>query len=337
MKRGMCLGGGAAAALWGTFLLGGVAQSAGESVRLQPEHIDLLAGPELVGSYHKGPSVAKPYFWPLNDPYLAPVTRAWPMEKAPPGGSMDHPHQKSAWFCHGDIIPEGIEIKNRPKNIDGVDFWSEMPGHGRIVCTGVDEPTSDKNSGGVTTHNEWRAADGTPILNETRTISLHDFGKTRLIVVAIDLHARVAPLTFGDTKEGSFAVRVNDIIREQKGNGRLENADGKIGEKECWGQLSAWCDYSGTIDGKKVGIAILDDPANPYPACWHSRGYGLMAANPFGRAKSGFPAMKAKSDLVKLAKGDHLKLRYGLLIHPGDAREGKVADYFQRFVKLREP
>ena len=46
--------------------------------------------------------------------------------------------------------------------------------------------------------------------------------------------------------------------------------------------------------------------------------------------------MKGRTDLVRLEKGEHLKLRYGLLIHPGDARDGKVAEYFERFVKLRE-
>jgi hypothetical protein len=116
----------------------------------------------------------------------------------------------------------------------------------------------------------------------------------------------------------------------------LENADGKVGEAQCWGRLSAWCDYSGPIERKTVGIAILDDPANPYRACWHSRGYGLMAANPFGRSRSGFPAMIGRKDLVNLAKNEHLKLRYGLLLHPGDAKEGKVAEFFDRFVKLRK-
>ena len=45
--------------------------------------------------------------------------------------------------------------------------------------------------------------------------------------------------------------------------------------------------------------------------------------------------MKGRTDLVHLARGEALKLRYGLLIHPGDANEGKVAEYFDRFVKLR--
>jgi hypothetical protein len=106
--------------------------------------------------------------------------------------------------------------------------------------------------------------------------------------------------------------------------------------KECWGYLSAWCDYSGSVNRDKVGLAIFDDPSNPSPACWHSRDYGLMAANPFGRRKAGFPAMKGRTDLVKLAKGEHLKLRYGLLLHPGDAKEGRVADYYQRFLGLKK-
>ena len=89
-----------------------------------------------------------------------------------------------------------------------------------------------------------------------------------------------------------------------------------------------------TVDGKTVGIAILADPKNPYPTCWHARGYGLMAANPFGRGKSGFPAMKGRTDLVKLAKGEHLRLRYGLLLHAGDVNDGKVAEHYEEFVKL---
>src|SRR5262249_8647355 len=131
-------------------------------------------------------------------------------------------------------------------------------------------------------------------------------------------------------------IRINDTIREQKGGkGKLENAEGKVGEGQVWGQQSAWCDYSGPIDGKVVGLAILDDPSNRYPACWHSRGYGLMAANPFGRDGARFPARIGKKELVKLSKGEHLKLRYGILIHPGDAQGGKVADFFKEFVKLK--
>jgi hypothetical protein len=36
-----------------------------------------------------------------------------------------------------------------------------------------------------------------------------------------------------------------------------------------------------------------------------------------------------------LAKGEHLKLRYGLVLHDGDAATGGVADVYRRFVELR--
>jgi hypothetical protein len=260
------------------------------------------------------------------------------MEKGHPGETSDHPHQKSAWFCHGDVIPEGVKLAYKIKGVEGVDFWSEDEGskdkgRGRMVCTHVEKPVVKGNHGKVTTHNEWRTLDGQKVLDETRTIHVYNYGDTRLLVFDIDLLASAVPITFGDTKEGSFGIRINDQITEAKGKGHLENAEGKIGERAIWGSPSAWCDYSGPIDGKTVGLAILSDPTNPYPTCWHSRGYGLMAANPFGRAKSGFPSMKGNHDLAKLAHGEHLKLRYGILLHPGNAKEGKVAEYYERFVK----
>jgi hypothetical protein len=305
-------------------------------IEVHPDYVDFLAGKNLVTRYHIGRSTAKPYLWPLQGPGGVPITRAWPMEKAPPGGSTDHPHQKSAWFCHGDVIPLDIPIKQKSPGVDGVDFWSETKGSGRIVCTKSGGPKINEDHGSLDTHNMWLSADGVRILDEDRVIRLYNFGDARLLVFEIDLEAKYGAVAFGDTKEGSFGIRVNDLIREEKGNGKIENAEGKTGEKECWGRLSAWCDYSGVFEGKTYGVAILADSANPNPSCWHSRGYGLMAANPFGRDKSGFPAMKGRTDLVKLAKGEHLKLRYGLLIHPGDAKDGKVSEYYQCFVKLKE-
>jgi hypothetical protein len=318
------------------------AEPAGVTIQVSEDHISFRSGEALIGSYHIGRDVAKPYLWPVHGPAGVPMTRSWPMVKGQPGESTDHPHQKSVWFCHGDVIPEGIPLKQKVRGVEGVDFWSEAKGHGVIRCWKVGDVKGDKKHASIATLNTWSTADDQRILDETRTIYLYDLGDARLFVFDIDLHASVCPVTFGDTKEGAFGIRINDRITEEKrdgkkvgkGDGKIENADGKVGEKNCWGQVSAWCDYSGPIAKHTAGLAIFSDPQHRYPACWHSRGYGLMAANPFGRAKSGFPAMKGHSDLVKLAKGEHLKLRYGLLIHPGDAKSGKVAEHYERFVKL---
>ncbi len=302
-------------------------------VKVADGYADFLAGDvkELVGRYHFRPDLPKPHFHPLNGPFGKPITRGYPVIKDDPAETKDHPHQRMVWFCHGDVIPEGLELKSKVKGVTGVDFWSETPGHGRIVCLGG---KAGVDSGGFDSSNEWRTADGEKIMDEQRTIELHDLGAAKLFVFDIQLTAGVVPITFGDTKEGSFGVRVAETMTEKKG-GVLENADGKRTMKECWGQRSAWCDYSGPVDGKLVGVAIFDHPKNPHPACWHARDYGLMAANPFGRNRSGFPAAKGRTDLVKLAKGESLKLRYGLLVHAGDAKEGKVAECYQKFVQLR--
>src|SRR5262245_28990562 len=306
----------------------------GVRVKIGKDAIEFYAGKELVTRLHTS-GYAKPIFWPLLAPNGAALTRDWPMMPRDDKKLNDHPHQKSAWWCHGDIIPEGLELKSHIKGVEGVDFWSEAKGHGVQVVTRATEMMRKRNVT-VVLRIEWRTAEGQKILDETRTVDFYDLGKARLIVMRSDLFASVCTIIFGDTKEGSFGVRVNDGIRADKvGKGKLQNADGKLGEKDCWGQISAWCDYSGQIGDKEAGIAILADPNNPYPTCWHSRGYGLMAANPFGRAKSGFPAMKGEAGLVKIAKGEHMEFCYGLLLHDGDANSGDVAGHYRRFVELR--
>jgi Methane oxygenase PmoA len=313
-------------------------EPAAVTITVAEDHIDFLHGKALATRYHFGPKVAKPFFWPVNSPAGVPLTRGWPMEKAAPGEAIDHIHQKSLWFCHGDIIPEGIELKQKIKGVEGVDFWSETPGHGLIVCSDVGTPEVRKNHGKVATFNTWRTADNVKVLEEKRLLHLHNFGPAQLLVLDIELHASAAALTFGDTKEGSLGVRVRQELTADKGKGVISNADGKVGEKGpdgCWGRLSAWCDYSGPIAGKTAGITVFTDPDNPYPTCWHSRGYGLMAANPFGRDKSGFPDLKGKTELVKLEQGKRLKFRFGVLLHDGDVKEGKVAEYYKEFVKLK--
>jgi hypothetical protein len=315
------------AALLGTT----AAEPARVAIKVDGNQINFFHGSMHSARYIFGPDLAKPFFWPVVSPDGTPLTRGWPMQAAASGEATDHVHQKSLWFCHGDVIPEGMELKTRVKGVTGVDFWSETPGHGKIVCTKVGEPQVKGSHGQVRTVNEWRTADDEKILDEVRDLHFYDLGSAQLIVFAIDLHASVCPITFGDTKEGSLGVRVRQELTASKGKGQLTNADGKVGELFCWGQKSAWCDDSGLVGNTTVGIAILAHPDNPCATCWHSRGYGLMAANPFGRDKAGFPAVRGNKELVKLAQGEHLRLRYGVLLHQGNAGDGKVAEIYKTF------
>lgn len=279
-----------------------------------------------------GPKVAKPYLWPINSSDGVPLTRAWPMEPVKPGSpekTTDHKHQKSAWFCHGDVRAEGVETPKK-KGIDGVDFWSEDGPHGKIRVT-----SSKAQKESATLELDWLSADGKKILGETRTYRVLE-GKDgqRLIVMDTTLKAGDNNITFEDTKEGAFGIRVRDVMAENKGKGKLTSSEGKTREPNIWGRLLDWVDYSGEVEGKEAGLTVMADPKNPLKTCWHARGYGLLAANPFGRAKSGFPAMRGNNDLVKLKAGESLKLRYAILVHSGDAETGKVAQGYDWFKGL---
>jgi hypothetical protein len=290
-------------------------------------------GVQEVTTYSTSKDWAKPFFYPMLSPNGVALTRAWPMEIV---GAMshDHVHQKSAWFAHGEVSHDSDgSDQARP-----VDFWAEAPGHGVIVLT---QPEPAASGRPLNFRYEWRGPDGKPLLAERRSLTVYPAVDGRLVIVDIDLHAAFGPVTFGDTKEGAFAVRVHDQLRvgekgKENPKSQITNADRATGEKACWGRPSDWSDYSGEVDGKVAGIAIFDDPANRPRACWHVRDYGLMAANPFGRAKSGFPAMRGRTDVVRLKNDDHLRLRYGIFLHAGDAATGRVAEAFAKFVTLRD-
>lgn len=314
----------------------GPAAAQGLAIKEGKGTLEIRAGDKLVATFQHA-SWSRPIFYPLHSPGGAVLTRSWPIVDGVPGEAKDHPWQKSAWFVHGDVIAEGRKLKTPRKGVDGTDFWADgLNGCGKIVCTKVEVKKATGNHLVIVTKNEWIDADGEKVLDETRTIHVHQLEGAWLIVVHSDLFASTSTIVFGDTKEGSFGIRINESITGKTGKGKIQNADGKIGEKACWGHPSAWCDYSGPIAGKEAGLAVLTDPKNPYPSCWHVREYGLMAANPFGRTKSGFPSMKGRTDVVRLEKGKHLEFRFGLLLHDGDAVSGRVADHYRTFVGLRE-
>ena len=287
--------------------------------------------------------LAKPYFHPLNVHMGGPaVTRDWPLKRGAAGETTDHFHQKSVWFCHGDVEPGWFRHsgKSADGRAGGVNFWTEAAGHGRIVCVEVGEPKADGPSAlTIPTRNEWRTADGRKVLDESRMIGLSDRTPGMLLTLDITLTASEGPVTFGDTKEGAMGVRVHDELRTQAKTGAVvTSSDGTTAaagkdDLSLWGKGADWHDYSGSVGGKPCGLAVFDHPANQPRAAWHTRAYGLMAANPFGRSKSKFPLYADRSDLVKLAKGESLRLRYAVYAHHGDAAAGKVAEVFAGYAR----
>ena len=88
-----------------------------------------------------------------------------------------------------------------------------------------------------------------------------------------------------------------------------------------WGTRGPWMALTGTINGERLTLAILDDRSNlGHPTYWHARGYGLFAANPFGR-KGYDPTQEATS--FTLAPGQSITFRHRIVVADGHlSREG---------------
>jgi len=262
-------------------------------------------------------NVPRPFCYPLIGPGGKAMTRNYPMQKVA-GEETDHPHHRSFWFTHGAV--------------NGVDFWSESEGAGKIIHKVFTELTPGSRVGVLKARNDWVTKMGKLVCTDDRTMRFYAPGANdeRVIDFEVTLHAGEEGLVFGDTKEGSFAIRVAETMPFKKGSGGMLNSEGNRNDK-AWGKRARWCDYWGPVEDKVVGAAIFDHPGNPnYPTWWHARDYGLFAANPFG--KHDFENLKDKAaGEVKVAANGSITFRYRVILHPGTAEQaniaGKYADY----------
>jgi Methane oxygenase PmoA len=279
-----------------------------------------------------GAGANKPYLHPLRSASGKIVTRSFPMEMVE-GERRDHPHHRGLWFAHGDV--------------NGFDYWTNETSQkraitGRIALRKVSDLKNGKKSGGFVAEFDWLDPAGKPILTESRRMVFRAEPNLRTIDFDITLEPAGSEVTFGDTKEGTFAMRLAAGLEEDpkgapaspKRTGRMVNAEGATGEREVWGKRSRWVDYFGEVDGEKLGVAILDHPANPrHPTYWMSRAYGLFAVNVFGVRE--FERDKTKDGSLTIEAGEKLRFRYRVIVHPGDARSAAIAARWAAYAKTK--
>jgi hypothetical protein len=255
----------------------------------------------------------RPVLFPIHGPHGLTLTRSWPVGPRLPGDPDDHPHHESFWFAHGDV--------------NGHDFWA--PRHGeKIEQVSLDHV----GDGRIEATSRWLAPDGTIVCTDRRVLAFSAEGDDRVIDHLITITASHGPLVFGDTKEGTMALRVRPELNstQAKGGppatGHYLNSAGDR-DAAAWGKPAAWVDLSGTLAGKSLGIACFDHPTNlRHPSCWHARDYGLFAANPFGLHD--FTGAPQGSGRYELPAGKSLTLRHRWILHSGDAESAKVAERY---------
>lgn len=252
--------------------------------------------------------VLRPYFAHVHVPGGIQITR-----HHPPQAGVDP-------VDHGDMHP-GLWLGFG--DINGTDFWRNQ---GRIVHERFRQrPAVDDGVLRFATESSLLTASDQKLASLTSEFTLKDKqGAWHLTWDAVFTPV-IDGFYFGDQEEMGLGVRVATAISEKKG-GLITSSTGQTTAKQTWGQPAAWCDYSGIIKGRHVGVMIVPDPANAQASWWHNRDYGVFVSNPFGRQ-----AMKQGAlSRVGVKRGEVYRLRHTIILH---ASADDKAPELGRFLK----
>ncbi len=308
--------------------------------------VDVFVNGTLFTSYQYPENQEKPFLFPVYAPNGTVVTRGYPIEPRK-GERIDHPHHIGIWFNHG--------------NVNGLDFWnnsSAIPAdkkstYGHIVHQRIVKAESGKK-GLLEVEMNWDDNKGNVILKEhTKYIFSGDIN-SRTIDHISTLTAVNGAVTFGESKEGLFAIRVDRalempsneslIFTDGKGNpttvkatdntgvtGMYTSSKGLKGDA-VWGTRNDWVILSGVKDNTVITLGMFDNPKNPgYPAYAHARGYGLFSLNNLGQ-NSYDPKQEKKS--LKLEKGESITFYHRFYLQSGSELTAENANkIFREFSK----
>jgi len=302
--------------------------------------VDVFFGEDLFTSYRYTDAYYKPVLYPLVTTSGKSLTRGFPIDPMP-GERVDHPHHVGHWLNYGDV--------------NGLDFWNhsdaipaeKKDGYGTIFHKSVQ---LDEANASLAVVAEWKAPDGTVLIEEHTTFTFSEQGNHRIIDRETTLHAQTE-VSLKDNKEGFVAVRVTralehpskkpEIFTDANGipsevkvlnnegvTGNYLSSNGITGEA-VWGTRGEWVALNGRVDGEAVAITIYDHPNNlGYPTYWHARGYGLFAANPLGQEvfSEGAEVLNAS-----IAANESLSFKYRIVVSNGVAIDATAAAQFKNF------
>jgi hypothetical protein len=276
-------------------------------------HIDI--GGRLFADYiYADQQITRPHFAHVHTPAGIRVTRNHPPEAGK--DLMDHAKMHPGiWMAFGDLSQN--------------DYWrlKAKVEHEMFITP----PEGGSGKGRFAVRNYYlRSGTADRIAAEEASYTILAIPEGYLLIwdSTFAPYGETQSIAFGDQEEMGLGFRLQSRLAEQFG-GVMTDSEGRAGAKQIWGTQADWLDYSGTLDGKWIGITVMPDPANFRRSWYHARDYGFTAANPFGRE-----AMKAgpKSEVV-VKKGDKLRLRYGVLVHSGNKKgEPSVAAAYKRFL-----
>jgi hypothetical protein len=232
----------------------------------------------------------------------------------------DHPHHKGIWFSID-------EVKFLTDGATPSKHWAESH---RIVNKSVDILTPRGETAVMKVVNHWVNEKDEPQLEETTTVRI---SSNRLIDYDATLKATNGAVEIGHTKEGMFAVRVPNSMREYMDGSHVVSDAGVVGTKQLWGKPTPWIDYQGKIGDAFYAVTVMDHPGNFKPSRYHVRDYGLFAISPFGDPS--YTNGEVNTPPHELKAGESVRLRYAAYPHPGDEKSANVAEVYKTFAQSR--
>ena len=263
-----------------------------------PDRVILrVAGNDIATYTYRDREILRPFFANVRTQDGVQVTRTHPPSETR-GEATDHATMHPGiWLAFGDL--------------SGADFWRNKAMAEHIEF--LEAPQSDGQKGAFTVRNRYRSQERTICEEVCRhTFSLRPNGW--LLEYDSTFTPAESELVFGDQEELGLGVRMAAPLRAEGGSGRILSSEGKINGGQVRGTSAAWCDYSGILDGKRVGLLLMPHPQNFRASWYHARDYGLLVANPFGeQALTGGSLSR-----VLVPPGESLRLRFGVFIYSVD-------------------
>lgn len=265
---------------------------------------------QSIASYiYQDKLIPRPYFAHVKAPGGIQVTRNHPPQK---GDRDDHATMHPGiWLAFGDL--------------GGADFWRNKAQVKHIKF--IQPPVSERNVGSFIQLKRYVRPDASVVCYEEFRFAIRADQDAYLFV--LESHFRSEKeFYFGDQEEMGLGIRVATPISEMSG-GKLTDSEGRQNAKKIWSNSAAWCDYSGQINEQTIGMTIMSHPTNFRKSWLHARDYGLLVANPFGRAAM----RKGEPSQVVVKHGETLRLRYAVRIHNGSNTEA-IETAYKAYAKL---
>ncbi len=311
--------------------------------------VEVLYDGKLLTAYCFFDSTEKPVLFPIKTLSGVTVTRGYPV--APVAGERtDHPHHLGLWMNY--------------ESVNGLDFWNnstaiapeKKPKYGSIKHVKILSSEGKKDKASLEALSHWVDMEGNVLIEEKTKFVFSKTGNDFIIDRSSTLEAKAPEVIFKDVKDGMIAIRVSrqlempskeaskfvDIHGEVTTvapmddgtvTGMYVNKEGVTGD-DVWGKRSPWVTLNGKKDGETISIVIVDHPQNPgYPTYWHTRGYGLFAANPLGQKVFS----KGEEEMnLNLKQGQNVVFKYRVIIHSGStATKEQLNQQASEFAKLK--